>query len=182
MSNGTEALKEKAESKKTLKANKYIKKATLGDIGLKKSVLQELVMANKTGELNIAVFAGRANRAAIEESSFGERTQEYVKFFGDFEAQNLVSGEKYKAGSLILPEIAQGPLALSIAEADFAEFSLIITVRYDETVATSYIFGMKTFGENKPSLIDQLLGSIPDEEFTLIPGNEAPKQKKIGKV
>lgn len=58
----------------------------------------------------VAHVYGSARNYVIGSSTYGE----YTKFRGDFEAVNLSSGESYRSGNLLLPDVAADLLASAL--------------------------------------------------------------------
>lgn len=93
---------------------------------------------------------GLANEAKADSSDYGD----YVRFKGNFEAVNLATGEVFKSGSMILPEIAEQILsgALSGEDVNGVQFALEIGIK-PSTSPVGYDYSVKPVidtGENDP--------------------------------
>jgi hypothetical protein len=68
----------------------------------------------------------------------------YERFFGQFRATNLETGEEFYSGQCILPGVAADLLSgMLTPEGGSVEFALRIGARYDKDSATKYIYTCK---------------------------------------
>ncbi|RJP44495.1 hypothetical protein C4587_01790 [Candidatus Parcubacteria bacterium] len=89
---------------------------------------------------------GLARKYDAERSQYGE----YLRFTGDFEAVNLKTGEVHRAGSMILPDIAENVLAgaMNTEGAQAVQFALEIGVKPSKS-PVGYDYTVKPLVENR---------------------------------
>ncbi|MGC8541025.1 MAG: hypothetical protein ACP5QA_10400 [Phycisphaerae bacterium] len=93
---------------------------------------------------------GRADRVSEGSTTYGI----FHKYKGDFKAVNLITGEAFRSGTLLLPEIAD-PLLLNAMLAAGA------TLGKEKTAKTPEVEGEKVKGE--PIFFGLIIGVIPQE-------------------
>lgn len=104
---------------------------------------------------------GVANKAKPGMTDKGE----YVKFVGDFEATNLVTGEEMHSAACILPQFI-GEQIWGAMNSDGTEkmstFAFDIGAHYDASSVTKYVYDVKALIAPKSnSLLAELKASVP---------------------
>ena len=105
----------------------YLSKITVASMGLKTAQLEKVAQGSEgvTPVLNVYGFLSDMEAG---ESTFGT----YTKFKGEIEGANLLTGELFRSGVLILPSIAETPLVNEMSSIDKGEklkFALEIGVQ-----------------------------------------------------
>lgn len=119
---------------------------------------------------------GRTNKAKPGSTDKGE----YVRFIGEFIGVNLFTGERFTAGSAILPGAAEmavygaiGPLNDKGQADNTVEFALEVAAKFDEKAVTQYVFSVSSLVEAKVSNPMQAL--LEQAKVTDAPALAAPK-------
>lgn len=101
--------------------------------------VEKLIKADNK-RLQLAKIFGTAYKMTPQESALGP----YVKFSGRFRAVNA-DGEIFDAPSLIVPGIAQDMLiaALDQEGVNEVQFAIEISVKYEPTSVTKYVYEIK---------------------------------------
>lgn len=102
--------------------------------------------------------AGIANKAKVGSTDYGE----YVAFLGSFKAINLATGEEFRSGKLILPEVAQNVLAgmLEGEGADSVGFAFDLGVKPSKS-PTGYDWTATPLVEaDEADPVEQLMGAV----------------------
>ena len=140
-----------------------VKKMVLGD---KKKGVEGLDV--KTDVMRVA---GIARRMETGESEYGP----WVKFKGSFMGTNLITGEEFRAGSAMLPEVASELLeeAMNAEGAENVKFGFDVAVTPDDSIAIGYQYSVTPLieaTEDDPLL--SLANSLPN-----LPKLAAPKKE-----
>lgn len=125
------------------------KKLTNSTVGLDTRAMEKLVEDNEIH--SVARFYGSIVSSEEDVSDFGS----FVAFYGKFEAENLITGTKYRAGKMILPEICSSVLLPYFQDSKKNEpssdvvFALEITVEpnMSKKGGTRFKWGCKTLFE-----------------------------------
>lgn len=141
--------------------DELITKITTKTIGLTKTKLQELALANKNKSVPVARVYGHLSGATAEQSDLGP----YVSFTGNFKAVNLLTGQSFRAGRMLLPGVAESALSGSFesskADGKVLVFGLDLTVKFQEGAATSYVFGAVPVIQNQDDPITAMEKLLP---------------------
>lgn len=154
-----------------------IKKINTKSVGLGKRILEDYAEEVRAEKAPVMRVIGTVHSAKGDTTQYGP----YIKFYGDFEATNLLTGDVYRAPELLLPPVGEmivdGQLNAAIAQAPegarpVANVALDIQVSYNDAEnATRFTFGAAPLlGTPEHDPIAELKKSLP-----------APKvqQKKI---
>lgn len=127
---------------------KMVKKITVKTVVGGPPAIREKLREMKDGESAIVMRVfGVASSVKRGVSTLPDGTQsEYAKLGGRFRAEPLVGahvGERFAAGTCILPDVAQDEIVGQIESGDVqaVEFALDITVNVDDSAATGYVYG-----------------------------------------
>lgn len=110
--------------------------------------IEEVIKAKKIDLMDVF---GIVTRMKTTTSDYGES----VKFIGQFRATNLATGELFKAPSLFLPKAWEEELSAAMTTGANAEFALRVSVLYDKTSATKYVYDCVSLFE--PQVSDAML-------------------------
>ena len=114
--------------------SKITTKSVCGSVDFKKLLKWE--EQNPGKEMHMYVVFGIVQGMKTDRSDLGE----YVKFSGRFKAINALTGAIFVSGAMLLPKIAESLIAGAMQEGSSLEFGLRLSVRYDETAATKYVY------------------------------------------
>jgi hypothetical protein len=82
---------------------KYLNKITLATMGIDTRDAEKIGVDADGREVAVLRVYGRVSGASAREGDLGP----YIVFLGQFEAQNLISGEKGRSDKMIVPVLAQ---------------------------------------------------------------------------
>ena len=82
---------------------KYLNKITLATMGIDTRDAETLAVDAGGSEIAIMRVYGKVSSAQAKEGDLGP----YITFSGQFEAQNLITGEKGRSDKLIVPSLAE---------------------------------------------------------------------------
>jgi hypothetical protein len=138
-------------------AQNLVKKLTVREImGNKVGLLQAVrdMIAKGAGEVALCKVVGRTDKAKPGATDKGD----FVRFYGEVVGVNLLTGERFQSGSVILPGAAESAIYGAIGVLDdkghaekTVEFALEIGAKYDEKSATQYVFTVRPLVEPRPS-------------------------------
>lgn len=152
----------------------FLKKLTVREAGLSMAELEKTAVAAAGETVSVLRIVGSLTGSEAQQSSYGP----YVAFDGEFAGVNLASGQEYRSGKLILPQVAEAPL------------NQILSSREDETVKVKFAIDL-TVIENKSLKggtkfkygVTPLIESSQDDELGKMlkslpaPGPKAGKKK-----
>lgn len=119
-----------------------LKKITVKDVGLKMADILEthLMPAGEGKPVKLVKVLGIVNRCKIGTTDKGE----YVRFIGQFEATNELTGEVFTAGEAILPGALPELLHAAMLQEDGsykqAQFAVQVSAAYNKTAVAKYVF------------------------------------------
>jgi len=152
----------------------FLKKLTVREAGLSMAELEKVAVAAAGQEVPVLRIVGFLTGATVAQSSYGP----YTSFEGEIAGTNILSGQEYRSGKLILPSVAEAPL-LSIVnnrEDDTmrVRFAVDVTVTENKSLkgGTKFKYGVRPLIE--PSQDDELskmMKSLP------APGGKEGKRK-----
>lgn len=92
-------------------------------------------------DTHVATLYGRCTDKQVGTSAYGD----FIKFKGEFEGVNAATGETYRAGVLIVPNILESLLDASINTDDnnAVDFAVEVWVKPSEKSKTGYVYGIK---------------------------------------
>jgi hypothetical protein len=167
-------------------AQDIVKKITLSKLGLDKNVILEaLKNASDSDVIPVAAFAGQITEAKARSADLGD----YLLFEGDIVGINQLTGASLRSGALILPGVAETPLAGMVKRAikvdaqgvvvsqGVVEFQFEITVRKDKN-AIGYAYGLRSHGNaTKEDAVLAMLAAMPMSKTAsaVLTGEHAPK-------
>lgn len=173
-------------------AQDIVKKITLAKLGLDKNTIIEILKnAKDTDVFPVAAFAGQITEAKAKSADLGD----YLLFEGDIVGVNQVTGQTLRSGALILPPVAETPLAGMVKRAikvddkgvvvsqGVVEFQFEITVRKDKA-AIGYAYGLRSHGDaGKADPVLAMLKGMPMSKIALaaLPGSEPVKEVEAAK-
>lgn len=152
---------------------KFVPKITVKTVGFDSETLTGLVTKNK-GEHTIVRIAGTVKSSEPKTSDLGD----YTLYHGNFQANNVITGEEYRSVKLIVPGIAESAMEEMLGGVEgVVNVGLDITVEYfkpKNPQGSCYRFGVMPLMESKGDAIQQLM-----ESFGALPkALAAPKGKK----
>lgn len=104
-----------------------------------RSKLQDMAVKNKDNEIALLRVTGFPNaHASVPGKPPQTKPTTYIK--GAFEATNLLTGEKYISGQLILPDSASGYLCAQIDNHQKVSMDITIMLLYSEKSISGYKF------------------------------------------
>lgn len=125
----------------------------------------------------IAMIFGEASRTEIGQTTYGE----FVRFRGNFAGVNLSTGEKFRAGAMILPPLIQDILAAAVDQADGPiQFGLEIGVKPSEKGNTGYEYTVRPLLEPEENDALMLLESKLTPLLSLAAPDTKPASGKKG--
>lgn len=138
------------EESKAVKAEKLRRITVKTVCGMDKGELLKLVMSDEKMAFPLMRVGGIATGMRPGDGDFGP----YVRFIGQFQAINIRDGRVFAAAMCLLPKFLEDELAGALGQegAKTVEFGFEISVKYDKSAATSYVF-----------LSDSLLAPVSDE-------------------
>ena len=175
-----------------MSAPKYLPRITTKNVGLNKRRLEDLAESRKDEEICVLEVFGRVTDTKEEIGEYGP----YIRFMGEFEAENKVDGSIYRARQCILPPLAEmgasGKVATAREEQNKPEGSLVtaqgfavaVTIRYNPSEkGTRFVFGSTDLMPSEVSPFAELRAqaaaiSLPQPETAEEPKADAPKGKK----
>lgn len=142
-------------------------------IGGKGNIL-ETVMKDKTVEHVVARIVGIASGLKTGEGDNGP----WTGLTGQFKGTNLMTGEVYQSGILFMPNVAQDMvIGALMGETKAVEFGFDITAQYDESSATSYVYGaIPLFESSEADPLKALEARISTQALENKPETEEKKQ------
>lgn len=123
------------------KKPEQIRKITLKNVMGGNPDIEVLVKApNK--RIDLCTIYGIARRFKPDESEKGQ----FIRFYGQFKAVNLKTGEVFQAGQVILPGAAQDALwgAMSGTEGAQVSFAIKVGVKYSPTAIAKYEYTVES--------------------------------------
>jgi hypothetical protein len=150
-----------------------ITKITVGNIGLDKPTLQAIVEKAKGKPTPICRVVGQV----ISMKTGSNEKSEWVTFTGLIAATNYATGEDYRSGNLILPNVCSGTLegllgsALAKGEEKSGAavvFGYEILVKGEPSAATGYVFQMKSIVQGEDPLAEMLAKLPPVPKTKLL--------------
>lgn len=169
-----------------------VKKITLAKLGIDKDTILEILKKAKPEDvISVAAFAGQISEAKPKSADLGD----YLLFEGDIMGVNQLTGVTLRSGALILPPVAETPLAGMVKRAvktdengnvisqGVVEFQFEVTVRRDKA-AIGYAYGLRSHSDTgKVDPVLAMLRKIPMSKVALaaLPApvkEEAPVSKK----
>lgn len=92
-------------------------------------------------DTHVATIYGRCTKKEVGQTQYGD----FVKFGGEFEGVNAQTGEAYRAGTLIVPQILEALLdnAINVDENNAVDFAVEVWVKPSEKSKTGYVYGIK---------------------------------------
>jgi len=142
-----------------------VKTLTVGNMGLDKVTLRKIAEKSKNKNVPVARFIGQINSMKSGATDMGE----YVKFSGLVQGVNYATGEEYRSGTLIMPEVASKMLEglLATTQANASEntpvavvFAYEVTVKYDKDSATEYAYSFTSLTDGEDPLAE-LIAKLP---------------------
>lgn len=133
---------------------------TAARVGYTKAKIQEMCIASKKKEFELFHVVGSAIKAAVKESKDYD-DKESIEFGGSFMAIDCETGEQFKSGKLYLPAFVEGEIAAAVQNSGMVNLAVTITATYAEKAATSYAYGIKSYGPEDNSAFDAMLALIP---------------------
>lgn len=82
---------------------KYLNKITVATMGIDTREAEKIAVDAGGPEIGILRVYGKVGRTAAKEGDLGP----YIVFEGEFEAQNLITGEKGRSDKMIVPKLAE---------------------------------------------------------------------------
>lgn len=140
----------------------FLKKITTAGIGLNVTVLEAVVKGKGDTYTPVArVYGSITGSEAGKDTGLGP----YTVFHGEFEAENMTDGQKYRATRMILPGIAETPL-LSIVDGEGSrvKFALELTVNENRSKlgGVKYRFGVTPLMDmNAEDELSQMAANLP---------------------
>lgn len=145
-----------------------IKKINTKNVGLGKRLLEDYAEEVQADKAPVMRVVGTVHASKGDVSQHGP----YIKFYGDFEATNLLNGEEFRAPELLLPPVAEmivdGQLNAAISKAPegarpVAQIALDVTVTYqDSENTTRFTYGaIPLLGMPEHDPIAELKKSLP---------------------
>lgn len=117
-----------------------LRKITLKTSGLDKTAIQAALGNAKA--VDLLKIVGVTTSATPGQSDLGE----FVKFNGQFQAVNMVTGEQFGSTVAILPNFIAQQLASALAQSSEVEFGLLIGAKKSASV-TGYEYTVKPLVE-----------------------------------
>jgi len=148
---------------------------TSARVGFPKTLVQEMVLANKKGVHELFHVVGSATQAIVKESKNYE-DKESIEFRGAFMAINAKTGEQFKSGKLYLPSVVEAEFAAAVQGNGMVEIAVTVVAEYAEKAATSYVYNIKSYGKEDNSAFDKLLSLIPGTAKLLPPPEKGEKE------
>jgi hypothetical protein len=116
-------------------------------IGGKSSILDK-VISDKEKEHVVARILGVATGMKTGEGDNGP----WTGLTGQFKGINTDTGEEFQSGVLFMPNVAQDMvIGALMGESKAVEFGFEISVKYDESSATSYVYSARPLFESSDS-------------------------------
>jgi len=123
----------------------------------------EKLIKREGKRMDLCQIYGIVRRFKPDESDKGQ----FVRFYGQIRAVNLLTGEVFDAGQVILPGAAQDALygAMDGVEGANVEFGIKVGVKYDATAITKYVYTVESLvppKENDPiRALESQLKALP---------------------
>lgn len=149
---------------------------TSARLGFPKTLVQEMVLAEKKKVHELFHVVGSASQAIVKESKDYE-DKESIEFRGAFMAINAKTGEQFKSGKLYLPSVVEAEFAAAVQGNGMVEIAVTVVAEYAEKAATSYTYNIKSYGKEDNSTFDKLLALIPGTA-KLLPAPEKKEEVK----
>lgn len=149
-------------------------KISTATVGLQSALLEKTALESKGVPVNVLIVGGFVTGMESGVSQFGN----YIKFKGEFEGQNLLTGEVYRSGKLLLPPIAEGPISQEFEQAEGGRLKFAMQISVEENKSTKggvkYKYGVKPLVEPKSDdELSKLMKSLPAPA----PASATPKKK-----
>jgi hypothetical protein len=149
---------EAAQAKSRKKSGEPLRKITVKTVtgGVTDELFAQLVASPKDPIPMMKVW-GIATRMKPGSSDYGT----YVKFNGQFRAVNIADGAIFRSSTMLLPKFLEDDLAgiIGVGAADGktpqVEFGFELSVKYDKTSATKYVYMAENIVEAQDT--DQLM-------------------------
>ena len=159
------------------KAPSYLRKITPKDCQAGGKDAESCAIAADGDEVAILRIGGRISGSETGKTAISE----YVKFKGDFEAINAMTGQHYRSQALIVPAVAEQLLCdLSADGSETVQFGLDITVMKQENERGGWKFRYGVRSLMSPKVKDAL-SQLMDSFDTAIPLLSATKPDKKAK-
>jgi hypothetical protein len=175
-------------------AAKFLKKISTKFVGLETVKLEAVAVANPESPVPVMRVYGRISAVETGTGQFGP----WLKFKGEHECINLITGEVYRSAILLLPEMASMIIsgivdtAKAVDSAAVAEYGLDLNVSFYDNpnkTGTKFIFGasplIEASEEDVLSKMGKMLGKAPlllpnaaKEDKEVIKEESTPKAKK----
>ncbi|WWT38629.1 ssDNA binding protein [Enterobacteria phage PRDmint] len=128
----------------------------------------------------LASIYGRIRGKKVGQSTFGD----FIKFEGEFEGVNIATGEVFRSGALILPNVLETLLAGAVDGDNTVDFAVEIWAKPSEKGNTGYEYGVKPLIE--PAASDEL-AALRNQVKAALPapaaaGEAATEAKPAAKV
>lgn len=154
---------------------------TSARVGFPKTLVQEMVLADKKKTHELFHIVGSATQAIVKESKDYE-DKESIEFRGAFMAINAKTGETFKSGKLYMPSVVEAEFAATVQAHGMVEVAVTVVAEYAEKAATSYTYNIKSYGKEDNTAFDKLLALIPGAAKLLpAPAKEEAASTKGGK-
>lgn len=131
-------------------STEILRKLTLKNCGLDKSTIAEALEGKKS--IDILRVAGITTSATPGQTDLGA----FVKFGGNFQAVNLLTGETFSSTVCILPNFIADTLAGALEQSLEVEFALAIGAKASKTV-TGYEYTVRPLVEAQ---VNDKLGAL----------------------
>lgn len=142
---------------------KLIGKISVRDVFGAKGQILEMVMKDKGDSHKLMRVVGIASGLQTGEGDNGP----WTGLKGQFRATNLLTGEEFSSGKCFLPNVAQDMVvgAIMADGASAVEFAFDISVQFEESAATSYIYSAESLIQPKEN--DPLSMLLHGVQFSL---------------
>jgi len=161
------------------------RRLTLGILGLNKETITNLLANKKEGEVaRIAFMLGKVDGYKVAANKL-DPTKSDVKFLGEFEGHNMLTGEVVVSAACYLPGGADEMIQVASDKSEGAvEFAFAISVKKSAASAVGYVFQVAAASEpreNDPlqALRERLGVSAP---APALPAPEATETKSKPKA
>ena len=152
MAKTKEQTRAETQAREAAAQGNFLRKITVAGIGATPDL--EVLLKQSGKQMLVARVYGVARRAKPEMGKEGRG--DYVKFYGQFKAVNVVTGESFVSGALILPGVVQDQLYGAMdGDVQGVEFAVDIGAKYDPDAVTKYVYFAKSL--IKPKDNDPLL-------------------------
>lgn len=164
-------------SKKQAAGPEYVKKITTRHVRLQTKQMEQIALdaMEKTGEVMpvpVMRVYGRVKTATQGQGTYGP----YTKFGGEFEAVNLLDGNKFRSTALCLPAMGEqmvNDMLESREDKDtWVQFGIDVTVEYNNSAkgGTKFSYGITPLMQQssaKDDLLSKLGAELPEPQGLL---------------